>query len=339
MKHGCRQIGVVAIVIAALSVAVAAQGIGDRNRPADGGNGRFGIQGRVILPNGRPAVGARVSVSGADMISGNVSSVTNQDGVFQVGSLSAGNYTIEVRVSGMPAETERLIIDRFARPGRTFNVVFNMRHEGGSPAESSAAVSPLLKDVPKEAVDRFRRGQDRAQNNDYKGAIALFDEAVKLHPTFAAAYHEKGTAQLKTRDLDGALASFVKAIEVKQDYLEAKYSVGYTQFQRKNYEIAAAIFEDVLKQKRDIPEAHLFLGISLLNLKNYEAAETAFRTAVSVRDGESVALAHKYLAGIYIQKKRNAEAVTELQRYLELVPKAPDADRLKTTIEELKKKS
>lgn len=336
MKY--RQILFGAAFLTVIAAAVSGQGIGDRNRPADGGNGRFGIQGRVILPSGRPAVGARISISSADMVSGNVSAVTNQDGVFQVGSLDPGNYTIVAQVSGMPAETERLTIDRFAQPGRTFNVVFNLRPEGGIPIESTAS-NPLIKDVPRDALDRFRRGQERAQNNDYKGAIALFDEAVKMHPTFAAAYYEKGTAQLKEKDLDGALGSFVKAIEVKPDYLEAKYGVGYTQFQKKNYDVAAAIFDDVIRQKRDIPEAHMYMGISLLQLKNIDAAEASFRSAISVRDGESVALAHKYLGGIYMQKKRNAEAAAELQRYLELVPKAPDADRLKATIEDLKKKS
>lgn len=337
MKHVCRQL-LISAVFALCGVSVVAQGIGDRNRPADGGNGRYGIQGRVRLPDGRPAIGAKVYINGTDIISGNVSTVTNNDGVFHVGSLQPGNYTVVVQMSGMPPESERLTIERFSAAGRTFNLVFNLRSDIGSASET-AAQSPLLDGVPKDAVDKFRRAQEKLKSNDPKGAIALFDEALKAHPTFAAAFYEKGMAQLREKDLDGALASFVKAIEVRQDYLEAKYSVGYTQFQKKNYEISAAIFDDVLKQKREMPEAHMYLGISLYNLKNLDAAEASLRSAIAVRDGESIALAHRYLAAIYAGKKKNSEAAAELQRYLDLVPKAPDADKLKATIEDLKKKT
>lgn len=340
MKCAICRIFVSAAVVLGITSGLFAQGIGDRNRPADGGNGSFGIQGRVILPNGRPAVGARIYISSAEMISGNISSVTNNDGVFHVGSLQGGNYTITAQVTGMPSETERLTIDRVAQPGRTFNIVINMRDERGSAVtEPVAPQSSLLKDVPIDALDKFRKGEEKLQKDDFKGAITQFDEAIKFYPAFAAAYHEKGSAQLKDKDLDGALASFVKAIEIKPDYLEAKYSVGYTQYLRKNYEVSAAIFDDVLKQKRDMAEAHMYLGISLYHLKNIDAAEVSLRSAIAVRDGENVALAHRYLGGIYLQKNRNKEAATELEKYLELVPKAPDAGRLKATIQDLKKKS
>jgi regulator of sirC expression with transglutaminase-like and TPR domain len=40
-----------------------------------------------------------------------------------------------------------------------------------------------------------------------------------------------------------------------------------------------------------------------------------------------------------MQKKQNAEAAAELEKYVKLVPKAPDADKLKSTIADLKKNS
>ncbi len=336
MKYRLFQPVLFLVICFVLGSAGFAQGIGDRNRAADGGDGNFGLQGRVILPDGKPAVNARVSISSAE--SPGSSSVTNQDGIFQVGSLRAGNYSITVRIPGLPAENETLTIDRDSAPGRTFNVVIHMRAEGPFKADASEA-SPLLKDVPKAAAEKFRNGEEKLRSNDYRGAIAQFDEAIKIHSSFAAAHYEKGSALLKEKNLDGALASFVKAVSVKPDYLEAKYSVGYTQFLKKNYEVAAAVFDDVIKQKRDLPEAHMYLGISLYYLKNMDAAEASLRSAVAIRDNQSVALAHRYLGGIYLQKKRNSDAAAELQKYLDLVPKAPDADRLKAAIEDLRKRS
>ena len=321
-----------------LTAGADGQGIGDRNRPADSGDGRYGIQGKVYLPNGKPAANVRAVISSAD--SAGSSAVSNMDGVFQVGGLRAGNYSITLSIAGFQTETDRLTIDRFAPIGRTFNVVFHLRPEqqarDGEPRAGVISVNPLLADVPNDALAKFQKGIDRLTKNDPKGAITHFDDAIVAYPNFAAAYYERGSAFLKTNDLDKALESFVKAVSVKPDYLEAKYSVGYTQYIKKNYEVAAAVFDDVLKQKKEFPEAQMYLGIALYFLKNIEAAEAFLKRSIA-GGNEKVALAHRYLGGIYLQKNRTAEAAAELQKYLELVPKAPDADRLKGTIAELKK--
>ncbi|NOT46953.1 MAG: tetratricopeptide repeat protein [Acidobacteria bacterium] len=311
-----------------------AQGIGDRNRPAEG-DGRYSIQGRVYLPNGKPAINARVSISSAE--NSGISAVTDMNGMFQVGGLRAGNYTCMVSFAGFPAEKEILTIDRFAPVGRTFSVTIHLQPEPRSSVES--ADDSRLSGVPKLAQEKYRNGLERLKQNDAKGAIMLFNDAIALHPNFAAAYYEKGSAHLKENDLDKALESFVKAVSIDQNYLEAKYSVGYTQYLKKNYEVAAAIFVDVLKQKRDLAEAYMYLGISLYYLKNIRDAETALKAAVAGREDIRVALAHRFLGGLYAQTNRNPEAAAELQKYLELVPTAPDATRLRSTIEELKKKS
>jgi len=83
----------------------------------------------------------------------------------------------------------------------------------------------------------------------------------------------------------------------------------------------------------------MYLGISLYYLKNIDAAESQLKLATVSETGERVALAHRFLGGIYAQKKQNAQAAAELQKYVDLVPKAPDADKLKATIADLKKQS
>jgi TolA-binding protein len=312
------------------------QGIGDRNRSADSGGGTYSIQGRVYLPDGKPAQNIKVELVNPDAPS--LSVYTNMDGVFQTGSVRAGNFTISVAVPGFPVEREFLTIDRDSPAGRTFSVNIWVRMEGQKKGDIYSN-NPLFKDVPKAALEKFRKGVEKLQKDDAKGAVTLFDEAIASHPDFAPAYYERGSAFLHENDLDRALESFVKAISIKPDYFEAKYSVGYTQYLKKNFEVAAAVFDDVLKQKPDMPEAQMYLGISLFNIKNVDAAETTLKKVVDSKGGEKLALAHLYLGQIYIQKKRNADAAIELEKYVELVPKAPNADRIKTTIADLKKKA
>jgi tetratricopeptide (TPR) repeat protein len=304
------------------------QGIGDRNRPSSGGS--HVISGRVRLPDGRPAVGVRVTVNNTDI--GSSSQSTDQDGAFSFSGMPEGNYTMIVRADGYQTENESFTIERFSAPGQGTQFQFVLRQPG-----QSKGSDPLLKDVPKDAVSRYEKGLEKVSKDDAKGALVDFDAAIAAYPNFAAAYYEKGAAQMKLNDWDGALESFVKAIQIKPDYVEAKYGYGYAEFQKKNYEVASAAFNDVLQTKKDMAEAHLYLGISLFYLKNVDKAETELKSAVSSPGGDKQALAHLYLGQIYSQKKQNADAIKELEKYLEILPKAPNADRIKQAIEQLKK--
>jgi tetratricopeptide (TPR) repeat protein len=313
---------------------VSAQGYGDRNRPA--GRGTYRITGKVYLPDGKPAGDVNVSANSLEL-SGGGTTRTDQDGTFTISGLSSGNYSVSVRQEGYPAENESVTIAEGTISGQAFQLAFYLRAPGQP--KGTRPANPLLKDVPKEPTAKFNKAMEKMGSGDSKAAIALFDEAIALHPNFAAAYYERGAALLKLNELDKALESFVKAIELKPDYVEPKYSVGYTQYLKKNYEVAAAVFDDVLKQKKDMADASMYLGISLFYLKNVDAAEATLQKAIGMPGGERLALAHLYLGQIYIQKKKNNEAAAELEKYLDLVPKAPNADKLRSTIADLKKKT
>jgi tetratricopeptide (TPR) repeat protein len=82
----------------------------------------------------------------------------------------------------------------------------------------------------------------------------------------------------------------------------------------------------------------MYLGISLLQLRRYDEAEAELRRAATTGKNE-VSMAHKYLGGLYWSKKEYKRAADELEKYLELSPKAPDAERVRGTVKELRGKS
>jgi tetratricopeptide (TPR) repeat protein len=307
-----------------LSTLCFSQGIGDRNRPQ--GLSNYRITGKVVLPDGTPGKDLTVNIVGTETPASTVR--TNTDGEFEFSGLGNGNYTVSIRVDGFKPESEVVNMEG-AAAGQSFTVRFYLK--------VAASANPLMKGVPKDAISKYEKGMDKATKDDWKGAISDFDAAITAYPNFAAAYYEKGASQLKSNDWDGALDSFVKAIQIKPDYVEAKYGYGYAEFQKKNYEVASAAFNDVLQQRKDMAEAHMNLGISLFYLKNVDSAETELKSALGSPGGDKLALAHLYLGQIYAQKKQNADAVKELEKYLEILPKAPNADKIKQAIEQLKK--
>ncbi len=313
-----------------------AQGYGDRNRA--GGDGSYNIQGRIVMPDGRPAVGVRVGMNGADFTNG--STVTDNDGNFTFSNVPAGNYNVTVKGSdAYESDNETLTIDRDTTFGQTFNLSFFLRPPGVKKSELNPTNNPLLNNVPKEALKKHKSAMESMQKNDLKAALTYLDEAVAAYPDFALAYNEKGTIFVKQNDLGKALEAFVKAIQIKQDYFDAKLNFGFTLLSQRNYEQSETVFRDLLQQRSELPTLNMYLGIALIGLKKTDEAEKMLKKAISLKGGENLAQAHRYLGGIYMQKKNNAEAINELQKYLQLSPKAPDAEKIKATIEDLKKQT
>ena len=93
-----------------------------------------------------------------------------------------------------------------------------------------------------------------------------------------------------------------------------------------------------LELKSPGPTAHYYLGLTLISTKRYADAEKEFETTIA-NGGENLALAHKYLGGLYMQNPdKKQEAANELEKYLTLDPKAPDAEKIKGTINNLRNK-
>ncbi|MFN0278575.1 MAG: tetratricopeptide repeat protein [Pyrinomonadaceae bacterium] len=324
-----RSILIITIGAIAMSSQVFAQAVG-ASRGTGMTSGSYSVTGKVMLPDNKPAVGVRVNVT-CDFTT--VSADTDPDGTYRVTGVPAGNCTITAKVPGFDPATENRQITRDTPFGMAIYVPLFVR------ANPYSTANPLFKDVPKQALEKFKSGMGRVEKGNADAALALFDAAISLYPKFAVAWYQKGQILLGKNDVDKAIESFVKAIEIAPNYMDAKYAFGMAQLQIKNYEVSEAVFRDVLKQTPDMSGAHLNLGISLFYLEKLDEAEAELKSAVASKTGDKLALAHLYLGQIYVQKKRNADAITELRKYLDMVPKAPNAERLKTVIADLKKQS
>lgn len=310
------------------TAAVMCQAVGAGRNGQNGGS--YTLTGKVILADGKPAVGANVDAV-CEFSSPRGS--TDMDGTFRLTGVPSGDCKVTVTYPGYLAATETRRIEDDTPYGQAIYMPFFLR------IDPYGEGNPIFAGISREAIDKLRQAMDKESKNKTDDALRLLDQAIAADAKFAAAYYEKGNLLLKKNDLDGAIPLFVKAIELKPDYVEAKYGFGLAQFQKKNYEVSEQVFRDVLKQRTSMSEAHLNLGISLFYLKNVNDAETELKAAATAPDGERFALAHLFLGQIYMQRKANAAAIEELQKYLQLVPKAPNADRVKSAIEDLKKKS
>jgi tetratricopeptide (TPR) repeat protein len=116
----------------------------------------------------------------------------------------------------------------------------------------------------------------------------------------------------------------------------AHLNLGIARYNQKKFPEAETQLREAARLANTDAVAHYYLGMTLISVKNYAEAEKELELAVN-SGGDNYALAHKYLGGLYMGSK-NPKAADELEKYLKLDPKAPDAERIKGTIKELRSK-
>ncbi|MDH5466794.1 MAG: tetratricopeptide repeat protein, partial [Candidatus Aminicenantes bacterium] len=70
---------------------------------------------------------------------------------------------------------------------------------------------------------------------DYDGAIADFDEALKLDPRNAFALRCRGDAKFQVEDFDGAIVDYSQAITVDSQYAIAYFNRGIVLERKREY--------------------------------------------------------------------------------------------------------
>jgi TolA-binding protein len=330
-----------AIFVLAVAVGARAQAPGS-SRGLSSGGGSHQIQGRVYFPSGQSSNGriVKVNLESANA-TGNLSTVTDQDGSFRFNNLGSGSYRVIVDGGKeYEAPAESVNIDP---AGQVTSVTIQLRMKVD-------ASNPAFTGVPHDALDFYQKGAAAAQKGNPKSAAELLGKAVAAYPQFSLALSELGVQYLKLGQMDKAAETFEALVKLKPGDATAQLDLGIALYNQgialvnqqnldeaqKKLDGAEAHLREAIKLNSSGPTAHYYLGLTLIKFRAYDEAQKELELVIR-NGGENLALAHRYLGGVYMSTHKNKEAADELEKYLKLDPKAKDADKIKGTIEQLRK--
>jgi Flp pilus assembly protein TadD len=331
-----------ATLVLAAAFGMPAQAPGSRGLSS--GDGTHTIQGRVFFPSGQTLSGMTVKVNLESVSStGGSSTTTDQDGSFRFNNVRAGTYAVVIDGGKeFEAAREPVNIDPNGTSGPITSITIHLRPKVD-------ASNPAFAGVPQNALDFYQKGTAAAQKGNAQSAAEFLGKAVSAYPNFPIALSELGLQYLKLKQMDKAADTFEALLKLKPGDATGQLNLGIALYNQgiafvsqqklddaqKKLDGAEAHLREAIRLNSPGPAAHYYLGMTLIKFKAYEEAQKELELAIS-NGGENLAVAHKFLGGVYLSTHKNKEAADELEKYLKLDPKAEDAAKIKETIKNLR---
>jgi tetratricopeptide (TPR) repeat protein len=140
----------------------------------------------------------------------------------------------------------------------------------------------------RDPVDILRSAMQKYESRDLQGALAEFDELIRLKPNVASLYTNRGNVRDDLRDSQGALEDYAKALSLdRQDY-STYFNRGVTYSRLKKYPEAIADLKTAIGLNGEYASAYRNLGM----LKYISAATKADKES-GIADVQKSAMLYK----------------------------------------------
>jgi len=195
-------------------------------------------------------------------------------------------------------------------------------------AGATSAAAPAAKADP--AVAAYNEGAELANAGKVPEAIAKLEEAVTAKPDLTAGYEALAKLYLRNKNYDKAIDRANKSLEIDNDNQDM-FTVLTEAYTAKGDKAKAAEY----RKKLPVDAASMFNDAAhLINSGKDAEAEPLLKSAIAAND--KFAAAYYELGMLYVRTQKNADAKTNLQKYLELEPNGKDAATAKEMLNYVK---
>lgn len=309
------------------------------------------IQGRVILPSG-DKTGARPVVRLQSLSSSEIRTVVDQNGNFRFTHVRPDVYTVIVEGGDLYEDASDTVevgnsgtVPAEGNPAESaipfvYQVQIYLVPKRSNATTVGAFSSNTVTDrLPVAARRLFQQALENAAAGNHAKAIEQLKSTISQAPKFALAYNELAVQYLKIGQGAQAVETLKEALRLNPDDSKLRLNYGIALLNQKKFDAAETELRlAIQKNNSPSPAASYYLGLALLGQQKIDTAQSVFESVIK-NGGDKLALAHKYLGGIYWRNKQYRAAADELETYLKLDPKVADAEKIRSTIKELRHKS
>jgi Tfp pilus assembly protein PilF len=204
---------------------------------------------------------------------------------------------------------------------------------GGSPDILVSATSLAAPKKAKAAFEKAIKELNKGAGADPQKALDELEKAVTEYPTYAAAWTVMGETKQRLGDQAGAAESFGRAIEADSRYLRPYESMVLMAVDRQDWERAVQLASIALGLDQSNVKLQWLNAVGQFELGNHdEAFSNLGKVEADEIGAKQYPQAHHIKGLIYSQRGQYAEAVTELEQFLEITPDGPTAETIRRQI-------
>jgi Flp pilus assembly protein TadD len=268
--------------------------------------------------------------------------VTDDTGQFTINDVPRGHITLAASNPAAPEQysdradveltrntPQRVVVNIYLRAGT--------RIISGKEDTSGVSVAEASQHVPRRAQKEYEKGMKLGEKQKFDKALISFDRAIELFPEYFQAFTQRGHLLLSMGKFVEAEEDFGEALELNPQYEPALRGTGMCKIRQGKYADALKDLNLAVAMEPRDASAYLFLGFALASVDRRAEARAALTKAITL-DSVGSARAHVYLANLELREERDSEAAAELETYLAQVPNAPDADKLRALLGNIKSK-
>jgi tetratricopeptide (TPR) repeat protein len=128
----------------------------------------------------------------------------------------------------------------------------------------------------------FKEGLLKAEQGDFPGAIAAWDEVIRLKPTLAEVWHNRGSALGRLEQYEEALISLDQARQLAPDNLLVWRDRSYILMNLGQWEAALDSWNQTIALREDMAEAWYQRGLTLEQLHKPDNAAINYRRVLAL---------------------------------------------------------
>jgi tetratricopeptide (TPR) repeat protein len=186
---------------------------------------------------------------------------------------------------------------------------------------------------PKKTLKEFEKGMEADHRGKTEEAIAHYEKSLSYSPAFYPAHNNLGSLYLSRQNFDGAKEHFEAAIKANQNNAQAYFNLANVLLLTEHYDSAQREVEEGLQRRPDSAFGHFLQGSVYSHTGRPELAEKSLQNAL--RLDPAMSQVYLQLVNLYLQQKRTADAISQLEGYLKAFPNTPFSPKARELLKRL----
>jgi outer membrane protein assembly factor BamD (BamD/ComL family) len=259
--------------------------------------------------------------------------LTNSSGTAEFAGLESGQY--HAVVSGENIESAESgtieVSDWSVFMSQTVAVRTTTKPGGASNPSMAAAISAADLNVPPKAGKEYDHGNEEMTHKNWSKAIEHFNKAIEIYPSFSAAYNNLGVSYGRLGQREQQRQALLKAISLNERCAPALVNLAYMNMEDKHLSEAGGLLSKAVALDPNNVEALSYLAQVDVDQGQFDLAIAAVHKVHSLPH-QQFGIVHYTAARAYENEGRIADAIAELQLFLQEAPQSPRAETARKAI-------